>query len=190
MRLFEMAGLPALVLIVVPNATATGGSVHIGFTKAEVQAARVELYVHEMHLRAEDPTSFDHKYPVLGKILASEHGFDEFLAKHTFARLLCKHTPFLWRVIDGDILYHKVHPFAPGPLIPNSMPAMHTDGPQWAGGAGGQGHDHDPGGAGGGIPSNAVPEPSSWVLTVTGLAFTLLILARRRIYRLATARQR
>jgi hypothetical protein len=186
MLCFVLTSLVAVALIAVSNAAASGGSVHLGLTKAEVQSARVELYEHEMHLHDEDPARFDHKFPVLGKILESEQGFDDFLAGHTFARLLCKHTPFLWRVVDGDILYHRIHPFAHGPQIPESLPTIHYGGPPCEGGS--DGHCHDPGGSGVSIHSNAVPEPSSWVLMVGGLAFSLLAMTRRRVYRLAISR--
>ena len=136
-------------------------------------------------MRDENSTAFDHKYPVLGKILASEEGFDEFLSKRTFPRLLCKHTPFLWRVVDGDILYHKLHPFAIVPLIHDSLPDTQTGGSPWEGS-----HDHNPGGSGGLIHTDAVPEPSSWVLTFMGLVFALLAIVRRRIYRIATTWKR
>ena len=113
MRRFGMASLTALALIALSNDDASAGSVHVGVSKAEVQAARVRLYEHEMHVRAEDPKAFDQKYHLLGKVLASEQGYNEFLKEHMFSKLLCVHTPFLWRVVDGDILYHKIHPFGP-----------------------------------------------------------------------------
>jgi PEP-CTERM motif len=183
---FAMAGLTALALISFSNMVASAGSVHLGFSKAEVQAARVRLYEHEMHLRAENPAAFDRKHPVLGSVLASEQGYNEFFKEHTFSKLLCVHTPFLWRVVAGDILYHKIHPFVSPQFIPDNLTALQPGGPPWDGGS----HDQGPatGDPGGLIHSTAaVPEPSSWVLMAAGLVFALLATARRWIYRLAKA---
>ena len=112
MQRFVSAGLLALALFVLSRCDAHAGSVTLGLAKADVREARIRLYEHEVGVRDQDPTAFDRKFPVLGKVLASEEGYDEFLSHHTFARLLCKHTPFLWRVVDGDILYHMIHPFS------------------------------------------------------------------------------
>ena len=183
MRRFLMAGLMAVAPIALSNQLATAGSVHLGPSKAEVQQARVELYEHEMHVRGKDPAAFDHKLPVLGKILASEQGYDQFLSEHTFRKLLCEHTPFLWRVVDGDILYHKVHPFVITRRVPDGVPNLHFDVPPSI--AGFQGRDNDPGGSGGSGGSfhpNAVPEPSSWVLLAGGATLALVAATRRRIY--------
>jgi hypothetical protein len=177
---FSMAGLMAAALIALLTEGARAGSVHLDVTKPEVQAARVRLYEHEVDLRDKDPEAFDHKYPVLGKVLASEQGYDEFLSKHTFDRLLCKHTPFLWRVIDGDILYHRIHPFLITPKDPVCPPDPHTYIPPPGGGS--AGHGGDPGGSGGLIHPDAVPEPSSWMLMAAGAIFALLAATRRRIY--------
>jgi PEP-CTERM motif len=185
MRRIATAGLTALALIALSNEDASAGSVHLGITKAEVQAARVRLYEHEMHLRDQAPNAFDHKHPLLGKVLASEKGLDEFLTDHTFSKLLCVHTPFLWRVVYGDILYHRMHPFVTTQPIPDSLPPSHHGALPSEGGS--PGHDQGPGGL---ISSASVPEPSSWVMMSAGLAFVLLTLARRRIYRFATASNR
>jgi PEP-CTERM motif len=178
---FVTAGLMALALIVLSNESASAGSVQLGVSKAEVQAARVRLYEHEMHLRDENPAAFDHKYHLLGKILASEQGYDAFLNEHTFSKLLCVHTPFLWRVVDGDILYHRIHPFAAG-LADHTNPGPHAYSLSEEGGT----HRENAAGSGGPFSPHAVPEPSSWVLMASGLALALLALARRRIYLLAT----
>ena len=190
MRRFSQAGLLALALFVLSNERASAGSVRV--TKPEVQAARILLYEHEMGLYDKNPTRFDEQHPVLGRILASEEGFDAYLAKHTFPRLLCKHTPFIWRVIDGDILYHRLHPFAKLPSVPYTEltpPGGNTpeSTPPAAGGPGG----HDPGGGGGSGPpihQSSVPEPSSWVILATAGGLALLAAVRRRIFkRLTTA---
>ena len=200
MRRFSQAGLLALALFVLSNERASAGSVHV--TKPEVQSARILLYEHEMGLYKHDPTRFDEHRPVLGRILASEEGFDAYLAKHTFPRLLCVHTPFLWRVIDGDILYHRLHPFATAPSVPDTVtappggntpaadpPGTNSD-PQGGGGPGG----HNPGGAGSGggsgptIQPASVPEPSSFVLMATGGGLALLAAIRRRIYQRFTSK--
>jgi PEP-CTERM motif len=185
MRRIAMAGLTALAPIVLLNVDASAGSVHVGFTKPEVEAARVRLYEHEMHLRDERPTAFDHKHPVLGKVLASEQGLDEFLKDHTFSKLWCVHTPFHWRVVYGDILYHRIHPFVTTQPFPEILTAPQQVGLPWEGGS--DSHNLDPGGV---IHLAAVPEPSSWVMMTAGLVFALLALVRRRIYRLATAAKR
>jgi hypothetical protein len=186
MQRLTSAGLVAVALFVLWNEDARAGSVHV--TKAEDQAARIRLYEHEVTLRDEDPTAFDHRYPTLGKVLASEQGFDAFLAERTFPRLLCVHTPFLWRVVDGDILYHRIHPWPTPPLVSDGGPPL-TPGnlpssdPPGSGGPGGNGPG-DPGNPGGGtVQVNSVPEPSSWVIMGSGVTVALLAAARRRIYK-------
>jgi hypothetical protein len=180
MRLLLMAGLAALAPIVLSNDLASAGSVHLGNAKAEVQAARMQLYEREMHLRDDDSTAFDRTFPVLGKILASEQGYGEFLSHHTFEKLLCVHTPFLWRVVAGDIFYHKVHPFVIPPLVPDSSPGPHVDIPPSYPDIHPHDHIDDPGGPG--IHTNAVPEPSSWVLLTGGATVALLAATRRQLY--------
>ncbi len=196
MRRLSAAGLLGLALFVLSNENARAGSVTGVPTKAEVRAARILLYEHEMSLFDKDPTRFDDHDPVLGRILASEQGSDAFLAKHTFPRLLCKHTPFLGRVIDGDILYLRLHPFAIPPTGPDSGPTPPggntSDGipPGGTGttpdGGGPGGHDPAGGGSGGGsgptIHPSAVPEPSSGVILASGVALALIAALRRRIY--------
>jgi hypothetical protein len=180
------AGLLAMAMFVLSTKPAQAGSVHLGLTKPEVQAARIRLYEHEVSLRDQDPTSFDHKYPVLGKVLASEQGYDEFLSDHTFQRLLCVHTPFIWRVIDGDTLYHRIHPFDNPPLVPPGGPTVITI-PPIGGNTPGGGESGNPGGSGGPggggtFQVNSVPEPSSWVLLASAVAVTLIGAIRRRIH--------
>ena len=181
---FATAGLVALALVVLSNDDARGGSVHSPFTKAEVKESRIRLYEHEVNLRDQDPTAFDHKYPVLGQVLSSEAGYDKFLEERTFHHgLLCEHDPFLWRVVDGDILYHKLHPFIGPPLSPDSGPTLTIDTLPGAGGP-------NPPGSGGTIHSSSVPEPSSWVLMVSGVILALLAVARRRVFlKLSAARR-
>ena len=190
MRRFSMAGLLALAPFVLSSERASAGSVN--YTKAEVQAARILLYEHEMGVYNRDPTRFDEHHPVLGRILASEAGYDAFLAKHTFPRLLCVHTPFLWRVIDGDILYHKLHPFAKPPSVPDTAPAPPAgDSPdvEPPGGNGGPAGGGGPGGGSGGtIHQASVPEPSSFVILATGCGLALLAAIRRRIFKRFTSK--
>jgi hypothetical protein len=174
---FFMAGLAAAALIAVSNQHSGAGTVHLGSTKAEVEAARVRLYEHEMDMRDRNPAAFDHNHPLLGKVLASEQGLDEFLSKHTFHKLWCKNTPFLWRVVYGDVLYHKIHPFVSAPGDPDSLPDLHTDFPPVE-----NNNNGPPGDPGGGIHPNAVPEPSSWVLMASGLTLAIAAATRRWIY--------
>ena len=158
------AGLMAMALFVLCELNAFAGSVPV--TKAEDQAARIHLYEHEMTLWSRDPSGFDHKYPTLGKVLASEQGFDDFLAERTFPRLLCVHTPFLWRVVDGDILYHELHPWQIPTVDPGGGPSFTAGDPPGGGSPAGDGPGtQDPGGSGGPgggtVQVNSVPEPSS-----------------------------
>ena len=183
---FAMTGLRALVLFASWTEYARAGSVDIHLSKAGVEAARIRLYEHEMNLRAQDPASFDRKHPVLGKLLTGEKGLDDFLRQRTFHHgLLCVHTPFIWRVVDGDILYHKKHPFGSLPLIPGGGPAFNVDnGPGASASAGGGSGAHGTGGSGDTFHPSSVPEPSAWVLMASGLVLALVAFARRRGYRL------
>ena len=194
MHRFAAAGL--LVLFVLPAASGRAGPVH--YTKAEVQTARIELYEHEMTLRGENPTGFDQKFPVLGKILASEQGYDEFLSERTFSKLLCVHTPFLWRMVAGDIFYHRIHPWPEPGLVQIGGPNSPIDNPSGDGGPGhqGSGSSGDPGGSGGsGSPGGgsggtvgvaSVPEPSSAAILTGGITLVLLATIRRQIYKRLT----
>jgi len=189
-----MAGLLAVVLIGVFDQDARAGSVTLhdsGQMKAEVVAARIRLYEHEMNLRADNPAAFDHKFPVLGRVLANEQGYDAFLNEHRFAKLLCVHTPFLWRVVAGDIFYHRLHPWSTSAQGPDGAQVVNGDG--WPGGpdpSGPGSQGRNAGGSGGSIHPNSVPEPSSWVLAASALVLALLALIRRRIYQFAIARKR
>jgi PEP-CTERM motif len=185
------AGLVAVALIGLSNDDARAGSIHSPFTKAQAKDARIALYEHEMALRDANPTAFDHKHSLLGQVLSSEAGYDRFLAEHPFHHgLLCEHDPFLWRVVEGDNLYHKLHPFSEPPpatfIVPtvtiDSLPGggTPTDGPP---GGGGQ----NPGGP---VQIASVPEPSSWMLMLSGAVLTLLAFARRRVFlKLSAARR-
>jgi hypothetical protein len=142
-----------------------------------------------MTLRALDPTAFDHTYPVLGKLLASEQGYDEFLSDHTFSRLLCKHTPFLWRVVAGDIFYHRIHPWLTPPPFPDGPPLLQVGGSPGGSPSGGGGSPGgNPGGSGGPFHTESAPEPSSWVLMASGLVLWLTLhwRCRRRFPRIPT----
>jgi hypothetical protein len=190
MRRIVMAGLLAVALIAVFNRDANAGAVIVNDShqlKAEVVTARIRLYEHEMTLRALNPTAFDQKFPVLGKLLANEQSYDAFLSDHRFAKLLCVHTPFLWRVVAGDIFYHRLHPWS----ATEGSQGLHGDGLTGGPPPSGPGPDgRNAGGSGGSLQANGVPEPSSWVLTASALGLALLALIRRRIYQFAMARKR
>ena len=129
-----MAGVLALILVASSHDVAPAGPVHSPFTKAQAREARIELYEHELALRDANPSGVRlHTHPLLGSVLSGEAGFDKFLAKHQFHHgLLCEHDPFIWRVVEGDILYHKLHPFSnPSPpsvggpaAVVDSLPTM------------------------------------------------------------------
>jgi hypothetical protein len=121
MKGLSAVGLFVVALVVPSIGPAQAGSVQVGLTRGDVDEARIRLYEHETELRDNDPVGFDNKFPVLGKVIANEQGYDLFLSDHTFKRLWCVHTPFLWRVIEGDTLYHKLHPYGdPDPPPPES----------------------------------------------------------------------
>ncbi len=110
---FAITGLAAVALVASSRDNARAGSIHSPITKAEAREARILLYEHETSLRDANPAGFDHKHPVLGNLLAGEAGLGRFLSTHHFHHgLLCVHDPFIWRVVEGDILYHKLHPFS------------------------------------------------------------------------------
>jgi hypothetical protein len=189
---FVKAGLLGLALIALSNAVASAGSIRPSdpfspYSKAHVEAARIRLYEHEVELRELNPTRFDEQHPVLGTVLASEEGYDKFLSDHTFKKLFCEHTPFLWRVVAGDIFYHEIHPFEISPPGPGGGPPPvdhgSTGGSPFSGGGSPPG---GPGGSGGSVGTASVPEPSSWVLMTAGLMVAALAYGRRRVYRLAT----
>ncbi len=178
------AGLLAMALFVLSNEDARAGSVRV--TKAEDETARIRLYEHEVNLRAENPLAFDQKHPTLGMVLASEQGYDEFLAERTFPRLLCVHTPFLWRVVAGDIFYHRLHPWPEPPIASGTGPGLSAGdlpgGNPAGGGGSGNNAPGGSGGSGGGTFSSAsVPEPSSFVLLASGVTLALIAALRRRM---------
>ena len=122
-------------------------------------------------------------------MLASEEGYDKFLSDHTFKKLFCEHTPFLWRVVAGDIFYHEIHPFEntpPGPGTGGGPPPVDQgssgESPFSGGGstASGPGGTDGSGGSGGTVGIASVPEPSSWVLMTAGLVLAALAYGRRR----------
>jgi hypothetical protein len=205
---FVKAGVLPLALVALSNAGASAGSItpgdpyshpdpHSRISIGGVESARIRLYEHELDLRAVNPTCFDLKHPVLGMVLASEKGYDAFLSDHTFKKLFCEHTPFVWRVVAGDIFYHKIHPFETAPPVSGGGPPAVVHGSSGGSpisgggsppgrGSGGSSSPDGPGGPGGTVGTASVPEPSSWVLMTSGLALAALAYGRRRVYRLAT----
>jgi hypothetical protein len=176
-----LVGLVALALFVLSNGNAPAGSIHSPITKAEAKDARIRLYEHEMTLRDANPTAFDHSRPVLGSVLASEAGLGHFLATTPFHHgLLCPHDPFRWRVVEGDILYHKLFPFSNSPPSPLIGPSLPTDSRP-----GGSTPEQGPPGGGPGDPGpsiqiSSVPEPSSWLLMASGVILALYAATRGR----------
>ena len=83
---------------------------------------------------------------------------------------------FVWRVLDGDMLYHEKHPFGPAisPSTANILPLE-------VGGQGNPGNLHGVPQPSGGSAIASVPEPSAGVLMLSALIAGLLGAASRRI---------
>jgi hypothetical protein len=150
--------------------------VTIHYTKAQIEAAHVRLYEQDVRVQALDPTNFDLKHPQIGQMLSSQQYYEqELLAWKSKPERFEHENPALWHVLDGDMLFHKRHPFQPsiisvptGWLPPGNPGAMPTGGGQPGGGI------FDPG-----IQPAGVPEPSSVILGLTAVIMSVVAVISR-----------
>ena len=148
--------------------------VQIHYTKAEIDAAEIRRYESDMRERDRDITGFDARHGLLGEVLGSQQIFEQELQawkSHT-DQFELEH-PSLWRVIEGDLLFHKKHPFDPSVVVvPSGL--LHPGDPS------------DPVITPAGLPGRrkpgfppihpaVVPEPSSGVLGLMALTIGLLV---------------
>src|SRR5271156_4163952 len=113
LRMREIVGLAAIVAICggIP-AEACHTDVH--YTKTQIDDARIRLYEHEDRLWDKDPAGFEQKAPLVGQLLSSQQVYEDLLQDFEAHPKRFEHQyPFLWRVLDGDILFHEKHPFEP-----------------------------------------------------------------------------
>ena len=169
--------LVAIVFSTYVQAKACHVSIH--YTKAEIEAANIKLYEHDVYERDRDITGFDQRHGMLGEVLGNQQFFEQELQawKSHPGRFEQEHHN-LWRVIDGERLFDKKHGIVPTVVV---VPT----GPVHSGDAGGPipTPDGQPGGGGSGPPiqPSAVPEPSSGVLGFTALLVGLFAwFARKR----------
>jgi len=160
------------------NVAAKACHVTIHYTKAEIDEAHIRLYEHEERLMDKNPAGFDQKYPLLDQMLSNHGVYLNLLQGFESHRKVFEHqNPFLWRVLDGDMLYHEKHPFAP-PISPTPVSGNPFDkgGPGTPGIPGGPGPSPDFGGG-------SVPEPPAGILMFSALIAGLLGAAARQTVR-------
>jgi hypothetical protein len=135
----------------------------------------------------------------LRRVLGSEEGDDKFLSERMIRKRLSERTPCIWRVVDGNILYHKTLSFTVRPKITNGEPALPAAVPppySWSGNAGPDAQH--PRGSSGTLQPNSVPEPSAWNLMADtrfrpvslGTPSDLQLHARRKARTLVSGRAR
>jgi hypothetical protein len=168
------------ILAIVSNwvsAPAEACSVQIHFSKSQIEAAHIALYEREEKLWDQNPAPFDLKHPLLGELLSNQGVYDNLLQNWESHPVRFEHqNSFLWRVLDGDMLYHEKHPFEPAisPSTGNVLPLEVS----------GQGNPGNPQGVqkpSGGSDIASVPEPSAGVLMLSAPIAGLLGAASRRI---------
>lgn len=147
------------------------------YTKAEVEAAHVSLYEHDVKARDLNPTGFDQKNPKIGELLGSQQYYQQELQAWQSKPMRFEHeNPTLWHVLDGDMRYHKTHPFGPSILpVPIGPWPTGDRAPVPLGGAQPGGGISNPE-----IQPSCVPEPASGVLMLTAVALGLVAASRRR----------
>jgi hypothetical protein len=152
----------------------------IHYTKAEIEAANIRLYERDVSERDRDITGFDQRHGLLGEVLGSQQFYEQELQawKSHPGRFDLEH-PGLGRVIDGEMLYDKKHPFEPS-VLPLPPELLHPGGPGDPGGSE-QKTPGQPGGGGSGFQfqTASVPEPASGVLGFTALIVGLVAMIGR-----------
>ena len=149
----------------------------IRYTKAEIETANVRLYEHEVSQRARDISGFDQKHGLIGAMLGNQRVYEQELQawKSHPGRFKREHHR-LWRLLDGDMLYHKKRPYETS--ISQIPPGLLPPGQS---GGGGPTPPNPPHGGNPGFPVHpaSVPEPASGVLALTALAAGVLTAIRR-----------
>jgi hypothetical protein len=179
---FSANSLPVVAVLVALCTSLEAGSIHFTHSKAQLDAAAdVRIYERVERMRELAPTKFDHIHPLAGRMLSNERVYEKLLRQwedHP-ARFELAH-PCLWHVLHGKMLYRRDHPLFPA-VVPSGElpPQVQNYSPPDVGDPG----DHGQGGPGGGIHPGSVPEPSSAVISLSGLILASLALARRRAYR-------
>jgi hypothetical protein len=167
--------IAAAVFLTCERSKACHVAVH--YSKAQIEAADIRLYERDVHTRDLDVTRFDHNHPLLGKVLGHQQFFEQELhAWQSHPGVFDHEHPGLSRVLEGDLLYHKKHPYEPPTLTVPSEPS-HPDNsgglvPPGPGQPGGSNPDT-------GTHTASVPEPATGVLALTALIVGL-VAARRR----------
>jgi hypothetical protein len=164
----------ALALVMCTPTWACHETIH--FTKAEIEGANIRLYERDVSERDRNLTGFDQKHGMVSAVLGSQQIYAQDLEAWRLHPDRFGHEHHgLWRVIDGDMLFHKKHPYQqPIPPVP----------PGWLPrGGGGPAPPGSPSGGGPGSPVHSygtVPEPSSGVLGITAIVVGLLAAVCRR----------
>ena len=165
----------AALFLLCARAKACHVAVH--YSKAEIEAADIRLYKRDVQNRDLDTTRFDEKHPLLGEVLGNQQVFEqEFHDWKSHPYLFNREHPGLSRVLEGDMLYHKKHPFEPSTVtIPvEVLNPTHTGGPVPPGSVQPAG-----GSPGNGIHAGSVPEPASGVMALTALVVGLAAAVKR-----------
>ncbi len=153
-------------------AAAQAGSIPIHHARALSEAAAVKIYEHEVALFDRDPQKFDQVHKLGGELLSSESVYEKLLHEWQAHRARFEQDhQCVWRVLEGDMYYHELHPSAPPNLSIGGDPiTLGVPGPPGGG-------PSDPGGPppGGGFQTASVPEPSA--LLLLGLSLALVVLA-------------
>jgi len=164
-----------------PQAKAGSVRIHWGPDAPErLQAANVLLYEELVADRDAHPTVFDKHHPFFGGILTDPAYMDQMVSRWKAHEQRFEYWhPYLWRILDG----YEFRPHPSPPIIPPPNSGNSGTGGHGGGGSGGGGGGTQPGGGGG--KTGATPEPSSFVLWISGLALALLgpVFRKKRIHR-------
>lgn len=189
-------GSIALVLGVLAAAPAEAGSIVLSHgidVPPRVEATNVALYLRDVARRDLAPEAFDDHHPPIGRILSEPTFYEETLSQwEAHPRGFEHEHRELWRVLDGDMLWHERHgghtvglthqesQDLPGQGLlsgPGSDGAASTISPIKPP-RGGEPPAIAPQGQGSGVPS--VPEPSTGILMVLGVFATIFAAALHR----------